>query len=297
MQDSQLLQVLLPIAIALIMTGIGMSLTPADFLRIGERPKPVLVGVLGHYVWLPALGFFVAWAFALPPEFAVGLVLVAACPSGSSSNALTYLARGNVALAVSLTVISGLITFLSVPLLVNLALQFFAGERADLQVPFRSTAMHLAALVLIPILLGMGLRRVAPAFALRIEKWTGAFAMLVLFAIIVALVIQQWANLPTLLRGVGLPALALACGATAGGVVLGRLLRLNLPDALTVGIEVGVQNATLAALIALSLMKSEQIAVPALMYGMLMYLPAAAVVIYGRRAARREQGAPTGPAQ
>ncbi|SFL13154.1 bile acid:sodium symporter family protein [Lysobacter sp. cf310] len=287
MEDSRLLQVLLPIAIALIMTGIGMSLTLADFLRIGERPKPVLVGVLGHYLWLPALGFFIAWAFALPPEFAVGLVLVAACPSGSSSNALTYLARGNVALAVSLTVISGLVTFLSVPLLVNLALHWFAGARADLQVPFRSTALHLAALVLVPILIGMSVRRFAPAFALRIEKWTGAFALLVLFAIIVALIVQQWANLPTLLRGVGLPAFALACGATAGGVALGRLLRLNLPDALTIGIEVGVQNATLAALLALSLMKSEQIAVPALMYGMMMYLPAAAVVIYGRRAARR----------
>lgn len=291
MEDSRLLQVLLPIAIALIMTGIGMSLTLADFLRIGERPKPVLVGVLGHYLWLPALGFFIAWAFALPPEFAVGLVLVAACPSGSSSNALTYLARGNVALAVSLTVISGLVTFISVPLLVNLALQWFAGERADLQVPFRSTALHLAALVLVPILIGMSVRRFAPAFALKIEKWTGAFALLVLFAIIVALIVQQWANLPTLLRGVGLPAFVLACGATAGGVVLGRLMRLNLPDALTIGIEVGVQNATLAALLALSLMKSEQIAVPALMYGMMMYLPAAAVVMYGRRAARRAAGA------
>ncbi|RDZ26705.1 bile acid:sodium symporter family protein [Lysobacter silvisoli] len=287
MQDSQLLQVLLPIAIALIMTGIGMSLTPADFLRIGERPKPVLVGVLGHYLWLPALGFFVAWAFSLPAEYAVGLVLVAACPSGSSSNALTYLSRGNVALAVSLTVISGLITFISVPLLVNLALHVFAGERADLSVPFRSTALHLAVLVLIPILVGMAVRRLAPRAALKIEKWTGVFAVLVLLAIIIALVVQQWAQLPALLRGVGLPAFVLACGATAGGVLLGRWLRLDLPDALTVGIEVGVQNATLAALIALTLMKSEQIAVPALMYGMLMYIPAAMVVLYGRRAARR----------
>ena len=96
MQDSALIQIGLPIALMIIMCGIGMSLTPADFLKIGERPKPVLIGLLGHYLWLPLLGFGIAWLFKLRPEYAVGLVLVCACPSGTSSNALTYLARGKI---------------------------------------------------------------------------------------------------------------------------------------------------------------------------------------------------------
>ena len=162
MQDNVAVQLGLPIAIIVIMCGIGLTLTLADFQRVSQQPRPVLVGVAGHYLLLPMLGFAVAWAFALPTELAVGLVLVAACPSGSSSNALTYLARGNVALAVTLTVISALATFISVPLLVNLALQVFGGEAREIRLPLGPTAKHLTVLVLLPVMLGMAVRRFAP---------------------------------------------------------------------------------------------------------------------------------------
>jgi BASS family bile acid:Na+ symporter len=291
MQDSVLIQVGLPIAIMIIMCGIGMSLTPTDFRRIGERPKPVLIGLLGHYLWLPLLGFGIAWLFELQPEYAVGLVLVAACPSGTSSNALTYLARGNVALAVTLTLLSGVITFASVPLLVNLALQVFMGETRDIELPMGPTMLHLAGLVLVPICVGMLLRRFLPAMAKRVEPVVGAFALLLLAVLIVGIVLQERERLPGMLADLGLPVLVMCFATIGGGLLLGRLSGLALRDALTVGMEVGVQNATLALLIAFTLLKSSQIAIPGALYGLLMYAPALLLVAFGRRVLRGREPA------
>ncbi|MES2857967.1 MAG: bile acid:sodium symporter family protein [Pseudomonadota bacterium] len=289
MQDNVAVQIGLPIAIIVIMAGIGLTLTLADFQRISQRPRPVLVGLAGHYLLLPMLGFIVAWAFALPTELAVGLVLVAACPSGSSSNALTYLARGNVALAVTLTVISALATFVSVPLLVNLALQVFGGEAREIRLPLGPTVKHLAVLVLIPVMLGMAIRRSAPDFARRVEPAIAKFSLALLLVVILVLVYTERATLGAMLFQVGPAALTMGSAAIGLGYLLGRGCRLALRDAITVGMEVGVQNATLAIVIALTLLNSPQIALPGAIYGLLMYLPALAMVALGRRAVAREE--------
>ena len=289
MQDNMAVQLGLPIAIIVIMIGIGLTLTVADFQRISKKPKPVLVGLIGHYLLLPLLGFTVAWAFALPTELAVGLVLVAACPSGSSSNALTYLARGNVALAVTLTVISALVTFISVPLLINLALQVFAGESREISLPLGPTMKHLTVLVLVPVMLGMVARRFAPTFARKVEPAIGKFSLALLLAVIMVLVYTERATIGEMLFKVGPAALTLGCSAIGLGYLLGRACGLELRDAITVGMEVGVQNATLAIVIALTLLNSPQIALPGAIYGLLMYLPALAMVALGRRAVAREE--------
>lgn len=289
MQDSLLIKVGLPIAIMIIMCGIGLTLTLADFRRIRERPKPVLIGLVGHYLLLPLLGFAVAWAFSLPTELAVGLVLVAACPSGSTSNALTFLARGNVALAVTLTVISALVTFLSVPLLVNLALDVFGGEAREIKLPVGPTIKHLALLVLVPVMIGMAVRSIAPSFAQKVEPAVGKFAMVVLLVIVAALVYVERDMISEMMVRIGPAALTLGCAAIGFGYLLGRVSGLVLRDAITVGMEVGVQNATLAMVIALTLLQSPQIALPGAIYGLLMYLPALATVALGRRAVARQE--------
>lgn len=296
MQDSLLLKIGLPLAIAIIMCGIGLTLRGEDFRRIAREPRPVAVGLLGHYLLLPSLGFATAWLVARSGgphalEFAVGFVLVAACPSGSSSNALTYLARGNVALAVTLTVISALVTFLSVPLLVELALRTFGGEARSIRLPFAQTVLHLAALVLAPVLIGMAVRRYAAAFALRIEPWVSRFALGLLLLLIVAICITQRTVLTQSLGELGPAALAMGAAAIGGGFALARASRLGLRDAITVGMEVGVQNSTLAIVIALTLLNSPAIAVPAAIYGLLMYLPAFVAAWLGRRAVARAAAA------
>ncbi|HEY0973222.1 MAG TPA: bile acid:sodium symporter family protein [Solimonas sp.] len=288
MQENALINIALPLAIAIVMCGIGLHLRPADFRRIADHPRSVAVGLIGHYVLLPALGFGVAWAFRMPPELAIGLVLVTACPSGNMSNTLTFLARGNVALAISLSVISAVATFASIPLLVHLAGQAFAGEGRAVQVPILETVRHLAGILLIPIAIGMAVRAWAPALADRLGPWVGRFAIFLLATLIGGIAITQRAVLPAALAQAGPAVMTLCCLAIGFGYLLARVTGLPFRDRLTVSLEVGVQNAALAILIALSVLKSAEIAVPGALYGVLMYLPALVVVIYGRRHLRRE---------
>jgi BASS family bile acid:Na+ symporter len=283
MEQSVLVGVGLPLAIGIIMCGIGLHLTLADFRRVTEFPRSVLVGVVGHYVLLPALGFATAWLFRLPPELAVGLVLVAACPSGNMANTLTFLARGNVALAVCLSVISALATFISIPLLVGLAGDVFAGAARSIRVPVGETVKHLAGILLIPILTGMLVRARLPRVAEALRPWVGRLAILLLVVLIVAIAVTQRTALTAAALQAGPAALVLCCAAIAGGYALGRLARLPGRDVLTVSLEVGVQNGALAILIALSVLDSAQAAIPGALYGVLMYGPALVVVALGRR--------------
>lgn len=195
----------------------------------------------------------------------------------------TCLARGNVALAVALTLLSGLITFASVPLLVNLALQMFMGETRAIQLPLATTMLHLAGLVRLPICVGMALGRFMPGLAKRTEPAVGAFALLLLAVLVAGIVMQERERLPAMLAELGLPVLALCCAAIGGGLLLARPSGLALREALTIGMEVGVQNATLALLIAFTLLKSSQNAIPGALYGLLMYAPALLLVVIGRR--------------
>ncbi len=283
MHDSPLIAIGLPIAVAIIMCGIGMTLGGEDFARVSRRPKALAVGLVGHYVVLPIIGFAVAWWFRQVPEFAVGFVLIAACPSGSMSNAMTFLARGNVALAITLTVASALATFASVPLLVGLASAWFGGAQHQIRIPFGPTVLQLAALVLLPVSLGMLLRRVAPALAARIEPKVSRFALLTLLALVVAIIASQFGALRRALVELGPGVFAMCTAAVAAGFALARALKLSPRDAVTIGIEVGMQNVTLAILIALTIIGSERVALPAAIYGSVMYLPALAAVAYGRR--------------
>ena len=283
METNPILNAALPAAIALVMCGIGLHLTLADFRSIARHPRSVLVGLAGHYLLLPLLGFGIAWLLRLPPVLAVGLVLIAACPSGTMANTLTFLARGNVALGVSLSVISALVSFLSIPLLVGAATIVFGGQSQQVPVPVAGMVRHLAGVLLVPILLGMAIRVGAPVAARRAGRWVSRFAVLLLVALIVGLAISERAGLPAALAQTGPAALMLACAAIGGGYALGRLARLSPRDVLTVSLEVGVQNAALAILIALSVLKSLPAAMPGAMYGLLMYAPALAVVAIGRR--------------
>jgi bile acid:Na+ symporter, BASS family len=283
METNPILNAALPAAIALVMCGIGLHLTLADFRSIARHPRSVLVGVAGHYLLLPLLGFGIAWLLRLPPVLAVGLVLIAACPSGTMANTLTFLARGNVALGVSLSVISALVSFLSIPLLVGAATIVFGGQGQQVPLPVAGMVRHLAGVLLVPILLGMAIRAGAPTAAQRAARWVSRFAVLLLVALIVGLAISERAGLPDALAQTGPAALMLACAAIGGGYALGRLARLSPRDVLTVSLEVGVQNAALAILIALSVLKSLPAAIPGAMYGLLMYAPALAVVAIGRR--------------
>jgi bile acid:Na+ symporter, BASS family len=273
MESSFLTAVFLPLALFVVMLGMGLGLKPEDFTRVWIYPKAVVIGLLAQVVMLPVVGFMLAASFPLTPELAVGLVVLAACPGGPTSNVLTYLARGNVALSITLTAISSLVTVLTIPLVVNLAMTTFLGEGTALQLPFLPTVLQIAVITVIPVALGMGLYRYFPRFATRAEQGVKWLSLFLLGLIIVGLLVQQRANVIAFFAQVGLVTLALNLGAMALGYLIATLTRLDRPTATAITVEVGIQNGTLAIAIASapSLLNQPTLAIPAAIYSLLMF--------------------------
>lgn len=295
MEQNPLVEVGLPVALFVIMVGIGLTLTAADFRREARTPRGALLGSAAQLLVMPALGFAVAALLGLPPALAVGLVIVAACPGGTSSNLVSFLARANVALSIVLTVVASVVTIVTLPMFANLALRWWpVGDDVAVTVPLARTIGLLIGIVLVPVLLGMAVRRRAPRRAAAMERVVSAFGGFILVALIIGIAISLRDEFFTLLADAGPAALLLNLLGLAVGWGVARAGGLSDRDGLTVAVELGIKNSTLGILIAVTVMGSEAIAVPSAVYGLLMYVSAAVLVVAGRRAAgmRVEPAAP-----
>lgn len=273
MESSFLTAVFLPLALFIIMLGMGLGLTLKDFQRIFVEPKGVLSGLIAQLVMLPLVGFLLASLFPLTPELAVGVVIIAACPGGPTSNLLAYLARGNVALSITLTAVSSLITVFTLPLLVNLAMGRFLGVGTDLQLPFLTTVLQIAVITLIPVSIGMALHHYAPRLATTLEKWVKWLALFFLGLIIFGLLVKEWANVLGFFAQVGWVTLSLVVLTMALGYLIATLGRLEQRSAIAITVEVGIQNGTLAIAIASAptFLNNSTMAIPAAIYSLLMF--------------------------
>ena len=222
---------------------------------------------------LPVVGFLLAMIFSLNPELAVGLMILAACPGGPTSNMVTYLARGNVALSITLTAMSSLITVFTIPLVVNQSMQFFMGEGTSLQLPFLETVIQIAVITLIPVSLGMVLHHYVPRFAAKVEKWVKWISLFFLTLIIVGLLVKERANVPTFFLQVGWVTLALNLSTMILGYAIATLAKLDKFSARAITFEVGIQNGTLAIAIASAptFLNNPTMAIPAAIYSLLMF--------------------------
>jgi BASS family bile acid:Na+ symporter len=287
MQSNVFTAVLLPLALASVMLGMGLALVPEDFRRITSDPKAIIAGTLSQLVLLPLIGALIVWLVPMPPAIAVGLLVVAICPGGPSSNLITYLAKGDVALSVSLTALSSLISVVTIPVLANEALRMLMGSQADIQLPIGTTMLQILLITLVPTALGMALRQRWPATALRLERQVSRLAMGLLALIILVLLVKEGGNLPDFLLKVGLGVVLLNGLGTLAGYLTARLLGLPLAQQLTLAIEVGIQNCTLAIAITAGLMRHPEMAVPGAVYGLWMNAVGLAMVVLGRRAMAR----------
>lgn len=285
MESSLLTAVFLPLALFIIMLGMGLGLTIADFKRIFVEPKAVLIGLSAQLFLLPIVGFLLASLFPLTPELAVGVMVLAACPGGPTSNMLTYLADGNVALSVTLTAISSLITVFTIPIVVNLASRQFAGEGVSLQLPFLETVIQIAVITLIPITIGMLLHRYAPLFSAGVEKWVKWLSLFFLGLIIFGLLLAERANLASYIVQVGWVTLTLNLVTMALGYLLAKAARLDHQSATAVTCEVGIQNGTLAIAVASAptLLNNPTMSIPAAIYSLLMFATGAVLALWARR--------------
>ncbi|MEB3261206.1 MAG: bile acid:sodium symporter family protein [Cyanobacteriota bacterium] len=285
MENSLLTTVLLPLALAFIMLGMGLGLVPDDFRRIGRNPKAITVGVLSQMVVLPLIGVLIVALVPMPPVIAVGLVVVALCPGGPSSNLITYLAKGDVALSVSLTALSSLLTVVTIPVLANLALRWLLGTEAEIRLPIGTTMLQILLITLVPTAGGMALRRRWPATALRLERQVSRLAAGFLALIILVLLVREGHRLPSFLWKAGLGVVLLNGLGTLAGALAGRGAGLPRAQQIALAVEVGIQNCTLAIAITAGLLRNPEMAVPAALYGLWMNAAGLAVVHMGRRLA------------
>ncbi|MGB5810733.1 MAG: bile acid:sodium symporter family protein [Polyangiales bacterium] len=283
MEDqSAAVQYFLPFTIAMIMLAMGLGLVGNDFRRVLEKPRGVIVGLAGQLVVLPALGFGVAWLFGLGPELAVGLVLVAACPGGAHSNLYASLARADVALSVTLTAVSGFVTIVTIPPLVRVATQVFATDGELPALPILDTMVQIFVVMAIPVLLGMWIRTRSDTWARRLERLVKGFAILLLALIVVGSVARQAGDVAGFVRQAGLPVLVLNVTAMVIGYGIAIATGLPAPQRRTVTLEVGIQNGALAFALAAGLLDSIVVAIPAILYSLLVYVTGAFVIVLGR---------------
>ena len=273
--DSPLAMIGLPIALGIIMFGLGLDLTPGDFARIGKRPKAVAVALACQLLLLPAVCFGLVLLFRLPPVLAVGMMLLAASPGGTTANLYSHLFRGDVALNISLTAINSVIAVLTLPVIVNLSIAWFQPGDMTVGLQLKKT-IEVFMIVLAPVGLGMLVRGLKPGFARAMDKPVRLASVVILTLVITGAVVSNFAVLKDdilALSGIVVSFCILSLGI---GFIIPRLFRISREQSIASAFEVGLHNATLAIVIAESVLAVPDMSLPAAVYGVLMFPLAAA---------------------
>ncbi|MEO7349342.1 MAG: bile acid:sodium symporter family protein [Terrimesophilobacter sp.] len=275
-------QIALPIALGIIMFGVGLSITLGDFARVVRRPKAVFIALSCQIVLLPLVSFDLVIAFHLPPMLAVGMMLLAAAPGGTTAKLFSHLFRGDVALNISLAVVNAVITVVTLPLITNIAIAYFVLGRLSLSLNVVEM-VKILAIVLLPAALGMLVRRFRPRSADAMGAPVRILSIAILVVVIAASVVS---NLDVLVANfVALAAITtLFCFASLNlGYWSARLLRVERSQVIASAFEVGIHNATLAIVIAQSMLGSVEISLPAAVYAIVIYVVAAGFGLAVRR--------------
>ena len=272
--DSGIITILLPLALAIIMIGLGLELTPKDFTRVTKQPKAVLIALFCQLVVLVSIAFIICKVLALPPLLAVGLMLLAASPGGSTANLFSYLFKGDIALNITLTAINSVIAAFTLPLIVNFAIQHFMSDGQEISLQF-SKILQVFAIIIIPVCIGMLIRHYAPHFTEKLNKPLRIFAVSFLILIIIGAITKERHQILEYLAQVGLATVLFCLCSLLIGYFVPRLLGINSAQARACAFEIGIHNSTLAMTIALTVMASSTVAMPAAVYSIFMYVFAA----------------------
>lgn len=276
--------IVLGAALIIIMFGMGLALTTADFKRVLVYPKVIAIGLLNQLILLPAIGFALILIFPVQPEIAIGLILLAACPGGAISNLITHLAKGDTALSVSLTALSSFITVFSIPFIVNLGLITVLGKETTFQLDVLKTMAQVFIVMIIPICLGMLIRSKRRAFADRMDRPVRMASVMVFGLVVVGIIINQRANIISYFQQAGLMALALNLTTMAMGYFMASVFKLSYKQKVSISIESGVQSGALAISIATVLLNNPAFAIAPAIYGLIMLFTGGVIIYWaGRR--------------
>ena len=266
-------QIFLPISLAIIMFGMGLTLVVNDFTRLFTYPKEVIIGLCNQLVFLPLIGFLIILLFDLNSSMAIGIMILSLCPGGPTSNLITQVARGNIGLSVTLTALASLITVFTIPIILSKAITYFTGETdIVIELPIVQTMIQILVITVIPVSIGMLIRKKNEAFAVRMER-PMRIASTVLFIIIFLLV--MFANKDLIVQAmkeVGIATLLLNLLTMALGYLTAKVFGIKGKSQISITIESGIQNGTLAFVIATTILNNVEMGLPTGAYSIWMFI-------------------------
>lgn len=266
-------QIFLPISLAIIMFGMGLSLVTDDFVRLFAYPKAVLVGLCNQLLFLPLIGFAIIVLFNLNPTMAIGVMILSLCPGGPTSNLISQVSRGNIGLSVTLTALASLITVFTIPILLSKAIAYFTGDTdVVIQLPILETMLQILVITVIPISIGMMIRKRREAFALSMEKPMRTASTVLFVIIFLIIIIANKDNLTQAMKEVGLPTLLLNLSTMGLGFVSAKLFGITGKSQISITIESGIQNGTLAFVIATTILNNFEMGLPTGAYSIWMFI-------------------------
>ncbi|MEM1328743.1 MAG: bile acid:sodium symporter family protein [Bacteroidota bacterium] len=280
MESSILTDIFLPASLFIIMLGMGLSLVVDDFRRILKYPKATVIGLVNQLILLPLIGFGLCHLFDLPNELAIGLMLLAACPGGVTSNLISHLSRGDTALSISLTAVSSFITLITIPLYVGFAFRYFNNSGQVVDVDEVGMIVQVLAIVIVPVVIGMVIRAKKETFALRMDKPVRIFSVVIFVLILISIIIKERATIMEYFPQIGGATVALNLLTLVVGYYSAKLLRIDQKQSITIAIESGIQNGTLAIVIASTVLANFTLSIPAGIYGLVMFVSGGAVMYY-----------------
>ena len=274
MEPSVFTTLLMPIALGVIMLGLGLSLQIIDFKRVVLYPKAIIVGLCCQLILLPAICFGLTLSFGLSPELAVGLMLLAASPGGPTANLYSHLFKGDVALNITLTAANSLLALFTLPLIVNLSINYFMKSGEIVPMEFQKV-LEIFLIVLVPVSIGMFLKSRLPYITGKIERTVKILSALFLVLIIVAVIIKEKEYIGSYFEQAGLSALTFNIISLVLGFTIAKLLKIDHKQSIAIAMEAGIHNGTLAIYIALSIIGNSIISIPAVIYSVMMFFTAA----------------------
>lgn len=278
--------IFLGLSLVIVMLGMGLSLTVNDFRRIFIKPKAVILGLTNQILVLPVVGFILASAFSLKPEIAIGIMILAACPGGTTSNLICHLAKGNTALSVSLTAISSMVTIITIPFIINFSLEHFLDQGQIIELPVVKTITQILGVTVIPVAIGMLIKKYKNSFAEKMEVPVRRISAIVMGVIILGVCIKEKDNFITSFKDAGLVSLALNVITIFIGYYSAKLFKLSTKSAISIAIESGVQNGTLAITIAILILENNNYAIAPAVYSLLMFFTGAFVIYFGTKSSK-----------
>ena len=266
-------QIFLPISLAIIMFGMGLTLVISDFTRLFTYPKEIFIGLFNQLVFLPLIGFLIIFLFDLDSTMAIGIMILSLCPGGPTSNLITQVSRGNIGLSVTLTALASLITVFTIPIILSEAISYFSGETdVIIELPIVQTMIQILVITVIPVSIGMVIRKKNEDFALRMER-PMRIASTVLFIIIFLLVMIANKDLIVqAMKEVGLATLLLNLSTMALGYMTAKLFGVKGKSQISITIESGIQNGTLAFVIATTILNNVEMGLPTGAYSIWMFI-------------------------